>query len=88
MTLIERGWELSSNVLSWGHVTLFSPNRLNFSKLGREIVVEAGASLPGEEEYPTGREYVEKYLKYLTDFLISVISLSLSAPLILVTVYL
>ena len=72
VTLIERGSELCSNVLSWGHVTLFSPNRLNMSSLGRQILKEAGADIPVDEEYPTGREYVEKYLKYLKDFLINV----------------
>ena len=30
--LLERGATLASNVLSWGHVTLFSPNSMNCSK--------------------------------------------------------
>ena len=75
MTLIERGAELGSNVLSWGHVELFSPNRLNISTLGRQILEESGAEIPGDEEYLTGKQYVEKYLKPLQKFLVKVCNL-------------
>ena len=92
VTLIERERELCRNVLSWGHVTLFSPNSLNMSSLGRQLLAEAGAEIPGDEDYLTGREYVEKYLKFLQDFLVnvsrvlpSVCSASQSNNLMLVT---
>ena len=72
MTLIERGTELGSNVLRWGHVELFSPNRLNISTLGRQILEESGAEIPRDDEYLTGKQYVEKYLKPLQKFLYKV----------------
>jgi len=71
VTLIERGSQLCWNVLSWGHVTLFSPNRLNMSSLGCQVLKDAGADIPREEEYLTGHQYVQKYLKYLQNFLIN-----------------
>ena len=75
MTLIERGPELGSNVLRWGHVTLFSPNRINMSSLGRQILKETGLEIPGDDEYLTGKQYVEKYLKPLENFLFKVCSI-------------
>ena len=75
-TLIERGPELGSNVLSWGHVTLFSPNRINMSSLGRKILEEMGVEIPGDDEYLTGKQYVEKYLKPLENFLSKVCFIS------------
>ena len=72
MTLIEREAEFCSNVLSWGHVELFSPNSLNISSLGRQVLQETGAEIPRDDEYLTGKQYVEKYLKPLQNFLYKV----------------
>ena len=72
VTLIERGPELGANVLSWGHVELFSPNGMNMSPLGREILKETGLEIPGDEDYLTGKQYVQKYLKPLQNFLFKV----------------
>ena len=85
VTLIERGPQLFSNVLSWGHVTLFSPNKLNFSKLGLETLEDMKvsniscnstknipflqATVPKDEDYPTGHQYIETYLGHLATFL-------------------
>ena len=73
VTLIERGPELCSNVLSWGHVLLFSPNRINMSTQGRDILEETGAEIPRDDEYLTGKQYVEKYLQPLQNFLFKVL---------------
>ena len=40
VTIFEQGPRLCSNVRSWGHVTLFSPNSLNMSTLGKQILTE------------------------------------------------
>lgn len=49
------------NVLRWGFVTLFSPWRLNVSPLGRPLV----QALPPGSAYPTGEQYVRRYLEPL-----------------------
>ena len=75
VTLVERGPQLCSNVLSWGHVELFSPMAINMSTLGREILRETGLEIPREDEYLSGKHYVQKYLKPLQNFLFKVCSL-------------
>ena len=40
VSLFEKGSELFANVRSWGFVTLFSPNNINMSHSGREVLEE------------------------------------------------
>jgi len=69
VTLVEKGPTLCSNVLRWGHVTLFSPNSMNISNLGRQTMQEMQMSLPEAELFQTGSEYYSQYLKKISDFL-------------------
>ena len=45
---------------------------MNMSTLGREILKETGVEIPEDEEYLTGQQYVQKYLKPLQNFLFKV----------------
>ena len=67
VTVYERG-QIASNVARWGHVTLFSPWSLNQSLWGRELVESQEASEQRPEHvYPTGAEYIARYLRPLAD---------------------
>jgi len=61
--LYERG-RIAENVLSWGHVKLFSPFSMNASPWGREALAgaESKHELPVDDELLSGREFVERYL--------------------------
>ncbi|MHC4879209.1 MAG: NAD(P)/FAD-dependent oxidoreductase [Planctomycetota bacterium] len=63
VTLIEQG-SIGHHVTSWGHVRLFSPFGMNASSWGREAL--AGQPLPSENALLTGREFVDQYLKPLS----------------------
>ena len=63
VTVLERG-RVAEAVLSWGHVRLFTPFQMNSSKAGR-----AAAGVENQIRHDallTGREYVQSYLKPLS----------------------
>jgi thioredoxin reductase len=66
--ILERG-QVGQNMLDWGHVKLFSPWSMNHTRLGVETLHAAdhGWSEPAAEECLTGREYVEAYLRPLSE---------------------
>lgn len=66
--IFEKGATIASNILNWGHVTLFSPWEMNHSKLGVTLLrqYEPEWQEPAPEEYLTGKEYVEAYLNPLS----------------------
>ena len=65
----QRGWdvcvydagEVGEHVRRWGHVTFFSPWSLNMGPEGRKLLGEL-SELPPEDEFPTGAQFVERYL--------------------------
>ncbi|MFQ5639642.1 MAG: radical SAM protein [bacterium] len=61
--VFEKG-EIASNILRWGHVTLFSPWHMNHSKLGVELLHKHVNNWrePDPEAYLTGKQHVETYL--------------------------
>jgi hypothetical protein len=63
VTLLEQG-TIGNHVAAWGHVRLFSPFGINASAWGREAL--AGQELPADEALLTGREFVEQYLRPLS----------------------
>lgn len=69
VVVYERG-DLAQAVRSWGHVTLFSPWRMNTTALGRRILQQAGLSpVAGDADWkrcPQGREFLERYLQPLS----------------------
>ena len=65
----ERGTRIADNVASWGHVRLFSPFSLNRSDWGLQVIAESDGDYkpPAEHALLAGREYLESYLKPLSD---------------------
>lgn len=59
--ILEKG-EVAHNLQQWKHVTFFSPFGMNHSPLGKKLLAKQGVPLPGDEEYLTGRAYLERYL--------------------------
>ncbi len=54
-----------ANVHRWGHVTFFSPWKLNVSERGLAVLDAVGHRRPDPEAFPTGREYLDGYLAQL-----------------------
>lgn len=59
--ILEKG-EVAHNLQQWKHVTFFSPFGINHSPLGKKLLAKQGIPLPGDEEYLSGRAYLERYL--------------------------
>lgn len=54
--------EVAYNIRQWKHVTFFSPFGMNYSALGKQILTGQGVSLPFDELYLSGEEYLNRYL--------------------------
>jgi thioredoxin reductase len=63
VAVLEQG-KVANNVLSWGHVKMFSPFAMNRSPLGIAALKaqDEQATLPSDDALLTGREYAEQYL--------------------------
>ncbi|MGM9948911.1 MAG: NAD(P)-binding domain-containing protein [Lysinibacillus sp.] len=66
--ILEAG-EVAANVLSWQHVTLFSPWQYNIDAAAKELLEQKGWKAPEGDVIPTGRQLVEQYLKPLAELL-------------------
>lgn len=62
-TLYEAGAHVGANVLSWGHVGLFTGWDLNVSPRMRRWLRRARHEIPSGDEPPTGRELVTRVLQ-------------------------
>lgn len=60
--LFEQG-EVGSHPLGWGHVTMFTPWRMNVGPATRAHLERGGWTAPDPESRPTGREYAERCLE-------------------------
>ena len=60
----EKG-RVGESIRGWGHIKLFSPWSLNTSARGLALLAEVDAPRPDPEVFPTGRDYVERYLEPL-----------------------
>jgi len=74
VTLVERGDRLCANVVSWQHVRLFSSWTLNVSQSGRTALASTPPGLAldlptTDADYWTGKEYLERYLHPLGQYL-------------------
>lgn len=60
---------VGSNILKWGHVSLFSPWKMNRSELGVRLLAsqQPGWTEPDPEAILTGKEYVQAYLRPLCE---------------------
>jgi len=63
--IFEAGESVGANMLSWGHVQVFSPWRYNIDKAAESLLDAYGWSTPDKEALPTGKELVKEYFKPL-----------------------
>lgn len=69
VTVCEKGASIGAAVRDWGHVQLFSANKINCSPDGLRALSELGCPAPDSELCPTGNEYCTAYLDPLTRWL-------------------
>ncbi|EEL23514.1 FAD-dependent oxidoreductase [Bacillus toyonensis] len=65
--LLEAGENIGSNILTWGHVRLFSPWQYNIDKAALALLEKHGWESPDIKVLPTGKEIVEQYLQPLAN---------------------
>ncbi|WP_437397392.1 NAD(P)-binding domain-containing protein [Flagellimonas lutimaris] len=65
--LFESAKEVGANILSWGHVNLFSPWEYNIDKVAEKLLRAAMVEIPNKELVPNGNEIVHQYLKPLAE---------------------
>lgn len=65
--LLEAGNQVGTNILSWGHVRLFSPWRYNIDKAASKLLNKHEWNQPDLDALPTGKELVEQYLYPLSN---------------------
>ncbi|MFJ7666623.1 NAD(P)-binding domain-containing protein [Lysinibacillus sp. NPDC097195] len=65
--LLEAGREIAHNIRHWGHVTLFSPWRYNINKAAKSLLDATDWQEPNLEALPTGHEFIDLYLKPLSE---------------------
>lgn len=69
--VVERGSGPGDAVSRWGHVRLFSPWREVIDPVAGRLLAESGWISPDPDAYPTGAEWVDRYLRPLADLLTS-----------------
>lgn len=65
--LFEAEKSVGANILTWGHVKVFSPWEYNIDKISEELLVENGIEIPNKKDVPLGNELVNNYLKPLSE---------------------
>lgn len=60
--LLENGDKVAHNIISWQHVSLFSPWEYNMDPVAKSLLEETNWVEPNGEELPTGKELRDKYL--------------------------
>ena len=63
--VFEAGAQVGANIRQWGHVRLFSPWSYVVDKASAALLEETGWERPDANDYPTGRDLVERYLEPL-----------------------
>jgi thioredoxin reductase len=63
--VLEAGPDIGHAVRQWGHVRMFSPWEYNIDRAAERLLVAAGWNSPEPQQYPTGAEFVERYLEPL-----------------------
>ncbi|HYU81225.1 MAG TPA: NAD(P)-binding domain-containing protein [Candidatus Polarisedimenticolia bacterium] len=63
--VLEAGHSVGASVLGWAQVRIFSPWKYNVDTAARELLDRQVWSSPNGDDYPTGRELVESYLRPL-----------------------
>lgn len=65
--LFESGDSVGSSILSWSHIKLFSPWKYNIDKAARTLLQPTGWKIENEEDMHTGQQFVDHYLKPLSE---------------------
>lgn len=65
--LFEAEKSVGANILTWGHVKVFSPWEYNIDKASEELLSKNGISIPDKKSIPFGKQIVEDYLKPLSE---------------------
>lgn len=65
--LFEAGPTVGASMLKWGHVRVFTPWRYVTDRAARALLEPAGWQQPDPEQYPTGAEIVNDYLRLLAN---------------------
>ncbi len=63
--VLETGLSAGAAVLEWGHVRLFSPWSELVDPVAEKLLTESGWTSPDPASYPTGSDWVERYLQPL-----------------------
>jgi len=63
--VLEAGTHAGAAVSQWGHVRLFSPWRELIDPIAERFLAATGWHAPAGDSYPTGAEWVERYLQPL-----------------------
>ncbi|HNP18948.1 MAG TPA: NAD(P)-binding domain-containing protein [Fulvivirga sp.] len=64
--LFELGQSVGQNILSWKHISVFSPWKYNIDKVAEKLLLETNWQAPNKEALPTGKELVELYFNPLS----------------------
>ncbi len=64
--LFESGENVGNNILTFGHIRLFSPWKYNIDKVAEELLRDAQIPIPNKSRIPYGKEIVTDYLKPLS----------------------
>src|SRR5690625_3553073 len=54
--LLESGSQVGENILTWGHVQVFSPWKYNIDKTAFKLLKKQDWNVPNQDELPTGKE--------------------------------
>jgi hypothetical protein len=65
--ILEAGPKAGSSIEEWAHVKMFSPWQFNVDKEAIKLLLADGWTPPPENEYPTGRELLDRFVRPLAD---------------------
>ncbi len=65
--ILEAGPEAGASIEEWAHVKMFSPWQFNVDKEAANLLLADGWTPPPENEYPTGRELLDRFVRPLAD---------------------
>ncbi len=63
--IFEQGAEVAHAIRQWQHVKMFSPWEFNVDTAAEKLLNDTGWDRPDNDELPTGRELIERYIKPL-----------------------
>jgi thioredoxin reductase len=63
--VLEAGARVAEGVRRWEHVRMFSPWRFGIDTASARLLLKHGWTMPPGDEYPTGKDLVERYLEPL-----------------------